>query len=178
VLRNRDWTESGKSGGQWTASIGSDVGLVLGKATADAVWGGREIQLQAANYSRLQTIHDFTPTKFHHGRWGQSFLKCALGNYVARSHSAEQVPSRTQTDSGTSFTIVNHDTQRSYSQNKATQQFSCKTCFIVFWLVLMLKVLHEIIVTIEVLQDTVPVGILAKHAGFHWETYRTLQSWI
>jgi len=39
---------SGKSGGQWTASTGSDVGLGLGKVTADAVWGGREIQLQAA----------------------------------------------------------------------------------------------------------------------------------
>jgi len=48
ALRNRDWTESGKSGGQWTASTGSDVGLGLGKATADAVWGGKEIQLQAA----------------------------------------------------------------------------------------------------------------------------------
>jgi len=34
---------------------------------------------------------------------------------------------------------------------------------IVFWLVLQLKVLHEIIVTIEVLQDTVQISILAKH---------------
>jgi len=48
ALRNRELTESEKSGGQWTASTGSDVGLGLGKATADAVWGGREIQLQAA----------------------------------------------------------------------------------------------------------------------------------
>jgi len=48
ALRNRDWTESGKSGGQWSASTGSDIGLGLGKATTDAVWGGREIQLQAA----------------------------------------------------------------------------------------------------------------------------------
>jgi len=47
-LRNRDWTESGKSGGQWTASTGSDAGLGLAKATAAAVCGGREIQLQAA----------------------------------------------------------------------------------------------------------------------------------
>jgi len=36
---------------------------------------------------------------------------------------------------------------------------------IVFWLVLQLKVLHEIIVTIEVLQDTVQISILAKHVG-------------
>ena len=35
----------------------------------------------------------------------------------------------------------------------------------VLWLVLMLKVLHDIIVTVEVLQDTVQISILATHVG-------------
>jgi len=42
---------------------------------------------------------------------------------------------------------------------------------IVFWLVLMLKLLHEIIVTIEVLQDTVQVSIVLSVSLFK-------QSWF
>jgi len=68
-------------------------------------------------------------------------------------------PADRQTDRGTSFTIVNHLLTFRDRVLKVEQHSSFHVGpSIVFWLVLQLKVLHEIIVTIEVLQDTVQIS--------------------